>query len=160
MESEPPPPGELELAAGLGRVSTLMRALAIPRERSMTSMSTLANLERSGPRRITVLAAEEGVTQPAMTQLVSRLERDGLAERIAEPGDRRVVAVRITETGRAELTRLRRIQATRLAALLAELPAADRAAIAAALPALDRLTERACGPAPAAGGDHTHRSDT
>ncbi|WP_395104501.1 MarR family winged helix-turn-helix transcriptional regulator [Actinomadura sp. SCN-SB] len=158
MDSEPPP-GELELAAGLARVSTLMRTLSIPRERSMTSMSTLANLERSGPRRITVLAAEEGVTQPAMTQLVSRLEKDGLAERIAEPGDRRVVAVRVTEAGRAELARLKRIRAARLAALLAELPAADRAAIAAALPALNRLTELACGPAPA-GGDHTHRSDT
>ncbi|MFA1543148.1 MarR family winged helix-turn-helix transcriptional regulator [Actinomadura monticuli] len=143
---EPPnPAGELELAAGLGRVYSLMRSLSLPRDLSMTTVSTLATLERLGPRRVTELAAFEGVTQPGMTQLVSRLEREGLAERRALPGDRRVVAVHLTEAGRAELARRRAAQAKRLAELLAGLPAADREAIAAALPALDRLAGAALG---------------
>lgn len=146
--------GELELAAGLGRVYSLMRALSLPRDLSMTTVSTLATLERFGPRRITELAAFEGVSQPAMTQLVSRLEREGMAERRALPGDRRVVAVHLTETGRAELARRRAAQAKRLAELLAGLPAADREAIAAALPALDRLAGAALGaPAATTGGE-------
>ena len=134
-----PSSSELELAVALGRISTLMRLLGLPRDLSMTTLSVLANLERFGPRRITDLAGDEGVTQPAMTQLVSRLERLGLAERHPDPGDRRAVVARITDAGRAEIARRRQAQAKRLAELLAELPAADRAAIAAALPALDRL---------------------
>ncbi|MEV5410144.1 MarR family transcriptional regulator [Thermopolyspora sp. NPDC052614] len=150
----PSPVDELELAAGLGRVSTLMRSLSFPRDLSMTTASTLASLERFGPCRLTELANLEGVSQPAMTQIVSRLERDGLAERHSEPTDGRVVVVRITEAGLAELVRRREAQAKLLAELLAELSEADRAAIAAALPALNRLTARAFGPgrqAPATG---------
>ncbi|MFC5746390.1 MarR family winged helix-turn-helix transcriptional regulator [Actinomadura rugatobispora] len=150
---------ELELAAALGRVSSLMRALALPRDLSMTTLSVLANVERFGPRRITELAGDEGVTQPAMTQLVSRLERLGLAERHSEPGDRRAVVVRVTGAGRAELARRRQVQAKRLAELLAELPAADRAAIAAALPALNRLTGRGLEAARPDDDAPTHRSD-
>jgi DNA-binding MarR family transcriptional regulator len=139
------PLDELELAAGLGRLYSLMRSLSLPRDLSMTTVSTLATLERLGPCRVTELAALEGVTQPAMTQLVSRLEREGLAERRPLAGDRRVVAVHLTGAGRADLARRRAGQAERLARLLAGLPASDREAIAAALPALDRLTGAALG---------------
>lgn len=149
MDVDPPaqPVDELELAVGLARIRTMMRLLDVPRDLSITALSTLANLERLGPRRLTDLAVMEGVTQPAMTQLVSRLEREALAERQPDPSDRRVVVVAITRHGRAELARRRAVQAKRLAELLAELPEEDRAAIAAALPALERLTARAFGPA-------------
>ena len=143
---------ELELAAGLGRLYSLMRSLTLPRDLSMTTASTLATLERHGPCRITELATLEGVSQPTMTQLVSRLEREGMAERRALSGDRRVVAVHLTNVGRADLTRRRQAQAKRLAELLAELPAADRETIAAALPALDRLAAAGLGGAPSATG--------
>jgi DNA-binding MarR family transcriptional regulator len=75
-----------------------------------------------------------------MTQLVSRLERDGLATRASDPADGRVVVVRITDAGRERVRERRKIRSRRLAELLAELPPADRAAIGAALPALDRLS--------------------
>ncbi|QKG18477.1 MarR family winged helix-turn-helix transcriptional regulator [Actinomadura verrucosospora] len=150
----PSPLDELELAAGLGRLYSLMRSLSLPRDLSMTTVSTLATLERRGPCRVTELAGLEGVTQPAMTQVVSRLERQGLAERRALPGDRRVVAVHLTAAGRDDLARRRAGQAKRLAELLAGLPASDRAAIAAALPALDRLAGAAAGvPSPPASGE-------
>jgi hypothetical protein len=41
---------------------------------SLTSLSTLATLELTRPRRMTDLAACEGVMQPPMTALVSILE--------------------------------------------------------------------------------------
>jgi len=137
---------ELALAVGLGRVVSLMRSLDVPRETSLTSMSTLATLERMGPCRLTELAIYEGVTQPAMTQLVSRLEDAGLAERRRDPDDGRVVRVFLTDGGAAALARRRAAQAERLAALLAEVSEEDRAALAAALPAIDRLTSRALTP--------------
>jgi DNA-binding MarR family transcriptional regulator len=125
----------------LERLFALMRRLSPAQELSLTAASTLRTLDQHGPHRLTDLAAKEGVTQPAMTQLVSRLERDGLAERSTDATDGRVVRVRITAKGRALLSRRREVRAERLADLLAALPADDEARIAAALPALERLTE-------------------
>jgi len=57
------------------------------------------NTLRSGPRRITDLAELEGVAQPTMTQLVKRLQHQGLVERARQPDDGRVVVVSLTEAG-------------------------------------------------------------
>ncbi len=127
------------LAGGLERVVGLLRALSQPSGLSMTAVATLATLERSGPRRLTLLATLGGVTQPAMTQLISRLEDDGLVRREADPADGRVVRVSITDEGKATLARRRAKRAERLTPILAELSPGHRAALAAALPALDAL---------------------
>ncbi|MBO0851067.1 MAG: MarR family transcriptional regulator, partial [Pseudonocardia sp.] len=82
---------------------------------SLTTASTLARLDLTGPSRLSDLAAREGVTQPAMTQLVSRLERQGLAERRGHPDDRRVVMVHLTASGRSTLAQRRSHRADRLA---------------------------------------------
>jgi DNA-binding MarR family transcriptional regulator len=127
------------LSAGLEPVVGLLRALSQPSGLSMTAVATLATLERSGPERLTALAALAGVTQPAMTQLISRLEDDGLVRREADPADGRAVQVRISDAGRATLARRRARRADRLAVVLAQLSPEHRAALAAALPALDAL---------------------
>ena len=114
-------------------------------ELSLTAASTLRRLELSGPHRLCELYAPEGVSQPAMTQLVSRLERDGLVVRAGHPSDGRVVMVRITDAGRELVHRRREVRDLRLAALLAELSPADRAAVVAVAPVLDHLTELAKG---------------
>ena len=127
------------LAAGVERLVGMLRRLSPPGELSPTAAATLAALERSGPGRLTFLAAQAGVTQPAMTQLISRLEEAGLAGREPDPADGRVVLVRITADGRAMVARRRAIRARRLAVMLAGLSPQDRAALAAALPAMDAL---------------------
>ena len=78
---------------------------------SLTAAATLATLERSGPRRLTALAVREGVTQPAMTQLIARLQDSGLVDRAADPADGRVVQVRLTDEGRELLARRRAVRA-------------------------------------------------
>ncbi|GII21551.1 MarR family winged helix-turn-helix transcriptional regulator [Planosporangium mesophilum] len=108
---------------------------------SLTAVSTLRTLERDGPHRLSELAVKEGVTQPAMTQLVSRLERDGLARRCTDPTDGRVVVVRLADAGRDLLSARREARAQRLSELMGALADDDRAAILAALPALDRLAD-------------------
>ena len=82
------------------RVFGMLRRVLPVDELSLTAASTLHRLELTGARRLTELAGLEGVTQPAMTQLVSRLERAGLAQRQADPQDGRVVLVEITDRGR------------------------------------------------------------
>ena len=127
------------VAAGLERLIGLFRWISPSGGLSLTAAATLATLERNGPRRLTALAAREGVTQPAMTQLVARLQDSGLAERVADPADGRVVQVRITAEGRALLAGRRAARAERVAVLLARLSPDEQAALAAALPAMDAL---------------------
>jgi DNA-binding MarR family transcriptional regulator len=128
------------LAAGLERAFRLFRSLSQPSELSMTAATTLSTLERNGPSRLTMLAAREGVTQPAMTQLITRLADAGLVCRDADLADGRVVQVSITDAGRALLARRRAGRTEKLAVILDQLSPEHRAALAAALPALDALT--------------------
>lgn len=110
---------------------------------NLTTSSTLSRLAATGPRRLGDLAVDEGVTQPAMTQLVSRLEGQGLAERRRQPEDQRVVMVHITAAGHGLIQQVRTDRAARVLELLAMMPTEDEHAIAAALPALGRFVERA-----------------
>jgi DNA-binding MarR family transcriptional regulator len=110
-----------------------------PRTMSMTSLSTLATLERTGPRRITDLAAVEGVTQPSMTALVRVLERDGLVARRSDPGDGRVALMAVTKAGSDLVRARRRAGAEAFAMLIDELSEEDAATLATAIPALERL---------------------
>jgi DNA-binding MarR family transcriptional regulator len=127
------------VAAALERLMGLFRSLTPPSGLSLTAAATLATLERSGPSRLTSLAVREGVTQPAMTQLIGRLQESGLVDRTADPTDGRVVQVRVTDEGRAMLARRRAVRAERLAEILARLSPDEQAALSATLPAMDAL---------------------
>jgi DNA-binding MarR family transcriptional regulator len=144
-----------ELAAGvaavLERLIGLFRSLSPASGLSLTAAATLATLERSGPGRLTWLAAREGVTQPAMTQLIARLQDAGLVDRAGDPDDGRVVQVRITAEGRAMLAHRRAVRAERLAGLLERLSPDERDALAAALPAMDALVNARREPVVATG---------
>jgi DNA-binding MarR family transcriptional regulator len=129
-----------ELAGVVERLVTwLRRRTAVPGY-SVTSRLTLARLQADGPARISDLARLEGVTQPAMTGLVNRLETEGMVTRTADPTDARAALVALTDSGRA-FVETRRVERARvLAGRVERLSDADRAAILAALPALDRLS--------------------
>ncbi|MCW2506408.1 MAG: hypothetical protein JWO79_4692 [Actinomycetia bacterium] len=137
------PPAHVHVTATFEGVFDLLRRLTPVDGMSLTTAATLGRLDRHGEHRLSELACAEGVTQPAMTQLVSRLERDGLAERGSDPADGRVVLVRITEAGREAVRRRRSARIERMAELLPALPRPDQDAILAALPALDRLVAAA-----------------
>ncbi|MFY9928328.1 MAG: MarR family transcriptional regulator [Streptosporangiaceae bacterium] len=142
------------IAAGMERLVRLFRSINTADGLSLTAAATLATLERSGPSRLTSLAVREGVTQPAMTQLIVRLQDSGLVDRSADPSDGRVVQVRITDEGRALLARRRAARAGRLALILDQLSPGELAALEAALPAIDALVnargaEPLTAPAPA-----------
>ena len=131
-------PQAAEVAAGLERLLALIRWLSPP-GLSLTTAATLGTLDRSGPCRLTALASNEGVTQPAMTQLVGRLADAGLVARGADPEDGRVVHVRITDEGRELVAGRRAARAERLSGLLTRLSPSEQDALAAALPAMNAL---------------------
>ena len=135
------PPGErIAVAEALYRLMTAA-VRQQRREISLTSASTLATVERAGPRRITDLAAIEGVTQPSMTALVTVLERAGLVERRPDPRDQRVVLVALTAAGAGYLRSRRRAGAEAFGRLIGKLPPGETAALLAAAPALHHLYE-------------------
>jgi DNA-binding MarR family transcriptional regulator len=106
---------------------------------SFTTLSVLHTLSRRSPLRLWELTATEQVTQSAITQLVTRLEQDGLVERRPDPGDGRAVLVHITPAGAQVVTSRHAERVARLRRLLDRISPADQQAIAAALPALRRV---------------------
>src|SRR3954471_8880538 len=111
--------GNVDLASTVQRLFAALRRRSPP-GLSLTAASTLSILDADGPLRLTELAGREGVTQPAMTQLVTRLERDALAVRRASAADGRVVLVEITTPGRDLLHHRRRVRADAVTSLLAQ----------------------------------------
>jgi DNA-binding MarR family transcriptional regulator len=130
----------------IGEVLFALGTLGIrqrPRDLSLTALSSLSTIERSGPRRLTDLAVGEGVTQPSMSAIVSQLERLGLAERRPDAQDGRVVRVAITAAGQEHLSTLRRVGASVFDVLLDKLTSAEAASLRSALPSFGRMLELA-----------------
>ncbi len=87
------------------------------------------------------LADREGVSPPAMTAYVDRLEAGGLVARRRSVRDRRRVELALTDRGLRILRSARRRRTAWLAARLERLDADELASLEAALPALRRLLE-------------------
>ena len=132
---------------GLEQTAILMvRHLGVHTGLGLTANLTLSTLQEA-PARVTTLAAAASIRQPAMTELVQRLERQSLVTRVDDPGDARAALVTITDTGRALIDDQRRDRRERMAALLKALPAEDETtltlAMHAALPIIRRLIDDA-----------------
>jgi DNA-binding MarR family transcriptional regulator len=82
-----------------------------------------------------------------MTQLVGRMEREGLVVRLIDPEDGRATLVAITDAGRALRAEQRQSVRERMAGLLDRLSADDQATLAlamrVAMPLLQQLTRDA-----------------
>jgi DNA-binding MarR family transcriptional regulator len=111
---------------------------------SRTEVGLLAALARRS-HRITELAATEGITQPAVTQLANRLERRGYVERRTDERDGRVVLVALTDAGETALERVRAEYRALLHEEMATLDDREIETLAAAVDILDRLIERIGG---------------
>ncbi len=114
---------EDQLEKGLGQVGL-----------SMPKFSVLSELARSSePLPLSELAARLSCVRSNMTQLVDRLEADGLVRRTDDPSDRRAVRAALTPLGRerclAGADEVTRVQAQ----FAASLPAADLCALGRAL---------------------------
>jgi DNA-binding MarR family transcriptional regulator len=89
------------------------------------------------------LAANERVSAPAMSKLVSRLERDGLVARTQSVADRRRAGLTLTEEGQRALRRVRSRRTAWLATRLGALDPEQLDALAAAVGPLTQLVRDA-----------------
>jgi DNA-binding MarR family transcriptional regulator len=104
---------------------------------SMAKYGVLQALAEAGePLTLTELAAGQRCVRSNITQLVDRLEADGLVKRADDPDDRRTIRASLTATGKEKAA----AGAKALAALQREVSslvsAPDRAAVARMLSAL------------------------
>jgi DNA-binding MarR family transcriptional regulator len=133
-----------EIAEALPQRSAELSRLFLTRTSvcvSRTEVGVLRKL-RAGARRITELAAEERVTQPAITLLVNRLQERGWVERIPDESDRRAVLVSLTPAGEEVFERLRAEYRALLHEEMASLADAEVASLASAVEILDKLIDR------------------
>jgi DNA-binding MarR family transcriptional regulator len=127
-----------------GVLSALMRASAQVEARlerglapwglSLARMGALRHLAAAGgPLPLGQLAERLSCVKSNVTQLVDRLEAEGLAARVPDPTDRRSVLAAITEAGRARLDAAVGAQREMEAELVAALGEEERAALQAVL---------------------------
>ena len=67
---------------------------------SISQFKTMAAFREDREYRMSELSKNASVTMPSMTEMVDNLERAGIAERIRDSRDRRVIKVRLTEKGK------------------------------------------------------------
>ena len=96
-------------------------------------------VKRSPGLSLAELAAEEGISPPALSGHVDRLESAGLLERVRSTEDRRRVGLRLTDDGARLMRRILARRTTWLADRLRALEPAELNAVEAAIPALQHL---------------------
>jgi DNA-binding MarR family transcriptional regulator len=98
-----------------------------------------------GPRGMTELARCCGVEKAALTGLVDRAERRGLAERAPVPGDRRALRVTLTDAGRRSAAAFHAEVTTELRHLLSPLAPKDREQFRTAMATITQSAGRTAG---------------
>ena len=130
-----------ELRPRLTRLSHLLRRQTTGLALSMSQTLVLGTLLDGRPHRMGELAQAEGVALPTMTEIVTRMERNGWLQRRMDVRDRRCVEVTITEAGRRLAAEVIAHRIDLLRARLEPLNEGERRALADAIPALDHLLE-------------------
>lgn len=117
MPSTPTPlHGELTIQAA--RLVRLVRR----EHASAAGLRVLSTLDELGPQSVTALAQADHCSQPTMTGQVRHLADLGWVTKEPNPADARSSLVTLTPAGRAELDRVRRLNAELVADRLAHHP--------------------------------------
>jgi DNA-binding MarR family transcriptional regulator len=104
---------------------------------SLARTKVMTRLHEHGPVRQNVLAADLGLSPHSITDIVDGLERQGLAERLPDPTDRRAKLVAITKAGRSCLTIAHATRERLLRQIFGTLTEEDRATFLRLLDTLD-----------------------
>ena len=107
----------------------------------------------SGPARISEVAEAHGMARPNASNMVERLVRKGLVERVSDPGDRRVALACLTEKGREAIGAVSHSNYEAMEAIATVLSIDELELVARALEILDRASKRLEATSEDSGGD-------
>ncbi|HEY8825889.1 MAG TPA: MarR family transcriptional regulator [Candidatus Limnocylindria bacterium] len=114
---------------------------------SPAQLSALSVL-MSGPKTLGDLAAAEQVRPPTMSRLVSAMEEAGVARKVTDREDARVIRVHATQKGLRALSRGRVMRIEAIEALISELEADDLANLERAVGTIEDLLGQRAAPVP------------
>ena len=132
---------DTELASDLVvQAARLVRA--VRRELELPAATRVISLiDEVGPVGISQLAELDRCSQPTMSNAVAQLVAEGWATKQPHPDDARSTVVTLTDEGRAELHRIRRLNGERVATLVAAHPDLDTEDLATAVDVLRGILE-------------------
>ncbi|MFG3203541.1 MarR family winged helix-turn-helix transcriptional regulator [Streptomyces sp. NPDC048192] len=130
------------LRLAMGRIVRRLRQAHAVGDVTLSGVSVLARLSRTGPDSPGALAERERVRPQAMASTLAGLEQRGLVRRTPDTADGRRAIVSITDEGRTMLEQRRSESVGRLAHALDEFTPQERQTLQDALPLLDRLADR------------------
>jgi DNA-binding MarR family transcriptional regulator len=107
-------------------------------------LMTLSHAD-DGRMKVSDLSARMEITPPAVTHIINSLEESSYIERLADPADRRVVVVALTDQGRQMIERLKVRMLERLAGLMAFLGEQDAKELVRLLAAALSYIKKASG---------------
>lgn len=119
-------PGPVEFTIALNR---FLRYATAHLDEPQAVSRALSLLDEYPALRVSEFAALDRSSQPAATELLKRLDADGLVTRTPDPTDGRAVLVALTDAGRGRLAVLRTSIADRLGTSFSALSDADAAAL-------------------------------
>ncbi|MGV4988421.1 MarR family winged helix-turn-helix transcriptional regulator [Streptomyces sp. NRAIS4] len=131
-----------ELRLAMGRIVRRLRQAHGVGDVTLSGVSVLARLARTGPDSPGSLAELERVRPQAMAGTLAGLEQRRLVSRTPDTADGRRAIVSITDEGRTVLEQRRSESVARLVHALDAFTPQERQALSDVLPLLDRLAER------------------
>jgi DNA-binding MarR family transcriptional regulator len=120
---------QMDAAAGLIQLTSLVQGIyaRVSVRHDLTPVQAkLLCVLLGGPRGMAELAGCFGVEKAALTGLMDRAEKRGLAERSPVPGNRRALQVNLTDAGRRAATAFHAEVGEALTKLMTDLSPADR----------------------------------
>jgi DNA-binding MarR family transcriptional regulator len=132
----------VRMRRAIGRLNRRLRQTRAGAGLSPSQYEVLVTIVGRGPMRHADLATMEGLNPTMLSRIIGKLEAAGLATRLADSGDGRVVHVAATTKGRDVVTRVRGERSDALGVALKGLSAAEHERLVAALPVLETLVDR------------------
>jgi len=109
---------------------------------SMTEMETIGHLVRNASLLPTELAALTRIKTQSMSQILNKLEQQGVIKRTPSRTDKRKVAVSLTSSGKKMVEKIKYVGDESLkAAIERSLSAKEKELLASVLPVLNKLIE-------------------
>lgn len=111
-------------------------------------LTILTHLADGTSERVSDIARKEGIRMPTASNSLHQLEQRELVERVRDESDRRGVYVKITEKGRAELTRVGEERSQYFAEMLRTLNEKELQQIAEIAPVINKMADLYSSEAP------------
>ncbi|KEI45470.1 MarR family winged helix-turn-helix transcriptional regulator [Saccharopolyspora rectivirgula] len=124
------------------RLNRRLRAQRTDSQITLSQLSALSCLYKSGPITPGELAFREGVQPPSMTRVIAALESNGLITRRAHPTDGRQAIVEVTEDGRKLIEQEVMARERWLDSQLSDISEEERAILCRATEIIDRIASR------------------